>query len=555
MSKRRLSVAGMAAIAASAFLYACGGDGSGVDTLATSQTNCATARDIQLVNGKIATMAAGNPIVSSANIKNGRFVAVGDQGDRSATACTRVIDLGGRTVIPGLVDNHMHFVALGRRPGYDTPIETAASIADLQQLIRARALQAPQGEFITTIGGWNVNQFAENRMPTLAELDAAAPKHSVLITSAATRGATNSLGKAFFQAQNVTVGPNGELSTNADTLRAVFLLKNALTLDQLKRGTQDAMSWAAGLGLTTVMDMGSNVFTGTETDSIGAFSPYTGYDPVLALSKEDKLKIRLRLNYITLDTTAELPLLTARLQNAFRNFGNDMLKTVCMGESVWTLSGPGAVGQGVPAAPYADAVRKVAERGECYEQHSLTLASDKAITDVWEKVNAAIPIKDFRWRVAHVPFIDQPTVNRLKAMGAGLTLHAVLTSGPPYRMIVDSGIQVGAGSDGRNSLPGNPWTVLQYMVTGKDRAGALINVGQTLTRAEALRLYTVANGWFSNEEDLLGSVEVGKLADVAVLSNNFLDAVEVPDDSIGRLTSLLTIVDGKVVHDTGAIKR
>ena len=517
---------------------------------------CDGAKDLQLVNGRIVTMDDKNSTVFSANIKNGKFVAVGDTGDRRPATCTQVLDLGGRTAIPGLIDNHIHIVALGRRPGHDTPFDTAGSISEALQLVRERAMKVPQREFITTIGGWTAEQFLEKRMPTLAELDTAAPNHPVLISNAANLGAVNTAGKAFFQSKGVPVTTGGEIALGNDTLRAVFILKDAMTLDQLKRNTQDTMAWAAGLGLTTVMDMGSNTFTGTAADSIGAFSPYTGYEPLLALARENKQIIRYRLNYISLDTTPELPDLTARLQNAFRRFGSDMLKTVCMAESVWTLRGPGAVGMAVPAAPFKDAVKKVAEAGDCHEQHSLTLVSDMAITSVWEQVNATNPIKDLRWRLAHVPQIDQPTINRVKALGAGLAVHLNPGSGPPYRMIVDSGIRVGAGSDGRNSLPGNPWAVLQYMVTGKKgAAGDVINRGQTLTRLEALRLYTASNGWFSFEENALGSVEVGKLADIVVLNKNYLDAGEVPDDAINRLSSQLTIVDGKVVHDTGSVSR
>ena len=190
-------------------------------------------------------------------------------------------------------------MALGRRPGHETSFDTAASIAEIQQLLRERARNAPHGEFITTIGGWSAEQLGENRLPTLAELDAAAPDHPVLVvTNTAKRAATNGLGRAFFQTRNVAINPNGEIAARVDILRAVSILKNAMTFEQLKRNTQYAMSWAAGLGLTNVMDMGSNVFTATDTDSIGAFSPSTGYDPLLALAKENKLKIRYRLNYI-----------------------------------------------------------------------------------------------------------------------------------------------------------------------------------------------------------------------------------------------------------------
>ena len=124
-------------------------------------------------------------------------------------------------------------------------------------------------------------------------------------------------------------------------------------------------------------------------------------------------------------------------------------------------------------------------------------------------------------------------------------------AGPPYRMIVDSGIKVGAGSDSAQISALNPWLMLYYMTTGRNSSGVLINAGQTLTRQEALRLYTVENGWFSKEEDKLGSIEPGKLGDVVVLNGDYFS---VPDESLKSLRSVLTVVGGKIVHDEGVLR-
>src|SRR5688572_7705853 len=149
---------------------------------AGAQTNaCSWARDLRLVNGRIHTMDSRNSIVREATIQDGRFAYVGEIGKAVLSPCTQVINLGGRTVVPGLIDNHNHIVALGLRPGHDTRLENAFSIAAVQAVIRARAKALPAGAFITSLGGWNPRQLAEKRPPTLAELDAAAPSHPVLI--------------------------------------------------------------------------------------------------------------------------------------------------------------------------------------------------------------------------------------------------------------------------------------------------------------------------------------------------------------------------------------
>jgi predicted amidohydrolase YtcJ len=165
------------------------------------------ARDLKLVNGKIATMDKRNTVASEVTIRNGRIQAGG-----AATACTKVINLHGRTAIPGIIDNHNHIVLLGMRPGHDIRLETAASIADVQTMIEARAKTVPGGAFITALGDWNIKQFAEKRLPTLAELDTAAPINPVLINGGGGT-VTNSLGKAFFEGKGVMVNPPGSSPT------------------------------------------------------------------------------------------------------------------------------------------------------------------------------------------------------------------------------------------------------------------------------------------------------------------------------------------------------
>ena len=170
---------------------------------------------MKLVNGKIHTFDARNSIVSSATIKNGKFVEVGDDGHSDGGPCMQVINLGGRTAIPGLVDNHNHFILLGLRPGHDTRLETAASIADVQAAIRARTKTVKAGQWITAMGGWTPGQFKENRLPTLAELDAAAPNNPVLVFNSFIGPATtNTPGKTFLSGKGVTVDGAGNIAAD-----------------------------------------------------------------------------------------------------------------------------------------------------------------------------------------------------------------------------------------------------------------------------------------------------------------------------------------------------
>jgi predicted amidohydrolase YtcJ len=517
---------------------------------------CDDSRDLRLVNGKILTMDPKNSILSSVTIQDGRF----DFSGGKVSPCTKTVNLRGRTAVPGLIDNHNHIVLLGIRPGYDTRLETAASIKDVQDAIAARAKSVPAGKFITAMGGWNPAQFAEKRLPTLQELDAAAPDHPVLMVLAFTGpAATNTAGKAFFAGKGIEVSAAGAIAANAPTLAALNALRSIQTFDDKKRGTLDAQAYSVSVGVTTNVDMGAFNMPGVPDlqesfvfDGVASSDPFHMYDAFMALRRENKLAARLRLFFLSMDTKPNVPILSDRLRNSFDGFGDDMLRVSGIGEfaTVWPL-----FGNVTPPPNYEAALQLVAKQGWPFQQHSLSLAEDQLTASTFEKVNAVTPISKLRWSVAHVPRIDQATVNRFKAVGAGIAVHpfeylaGAQGAGPPMRMIVDSGIHVGAGSDSAQISTLDPWLMIYYMVTGKNAAGVLINAGQTLTRQEALRLYTANNGWFFREEDKLGSIEVGKLADVVVLSDDFLDPAKVPDEAIKRVKSVLTVVGGQVVYD------
>jgi predicted amidohydrolase YtcJ len=203
---------------------------------------CADSGSLRLFNGRIHTMDRRNSVVSEVTIQEGRFAYVGPARNAKLDPCTTSIDLRARTAVPGLVDNHNHVVLLGIRPGYDTRLETARSIADVQAMIKARAKQVPSGRFITAMGGWNPAQFAEKRLPTSAELDAAAPDHPVIVYQAFTGpAAVNSRAKAFFAAKGIAVNDTGIIAANTPSVAALDALRAAQTFEDQKRGTLDAM--------------------------------------------------------------------------------------------------------------------------------------------------------------------------------------------------------------------------------------------------------------------------------------------------------------------------
>jgi len=501
-----------------------------------------------------------------------RIRIVGDRVDRlgapgfdrmGQTACTDIVDLGGRTVIPGIIDNHNHIVLLGIRPGHDTRLEAASSIDEALAILAARAAGLPDGEWITAIGGYDLPQLVPDgtgRFPTLAELDSAVPDHPVFLQiSFAGPAATNSRGKAFFESRGIEVAADGALAggfamPNATT-QALYSLRQMQTFEDRKRGTLDALRYAAGLGITTHLDQGGFPAAGTDADGAAHFDRYRAYDAVLALHEEGALINRIRINFLHMEADPATPELVARLNNVFPNFGSDLLRVVGIGE--FTAGTSPIIAQA--SETWLAGTRRVAQAGWRNENHSLTQGDFPVIVDGWEQIHNEMPapgISNLRWVLAHAPFITREYADKLDAMGAGVSVlggwryisGSAQQNGPPFRMLADSGVRMGMSSDGMQISPMNPWLGLYYVVTGRNARGELINARQTLTRNEALALYTAANGWFLAEEDVLGTLELGKYADLVVLSDDYFDAAAVSDEAIKDLHSVLTIVGGEIVH-------
>jgi predicted amidohydrolase YtcJ len=514
----------------------------------------AAVADLILTNGRIHTMDTRNSIVGALAVRNGRFVAVGGQMP-SRGAGTRVVDLRGRTVIPGIIDAHNHFVNLGNRPGYHTILENARSIRDIQQTLSDRRRDVPAGEFITAMGGWHTNMFAERRLPTRTELDEAVPDRPVfLLQTFNGPSATNSPGKAFFERDPnpVVVADNGAIAGGMPSTTALYKLRLQQTLETKMRGTVDAWRYSASLGLTAHLDQVGLGSPGplTPNQSLAAFDPYRMYDAWQELYRQGRAFIRLQTNFSANQNDPQLPMLRERLKNQFPFFGSDLLMTGGIGESAAPGDGAGDV--------WLAAQRLVAEARWRNENHALSLANLENEVAGYEKVHAQFPISDLRWVIAHVPFATTDLLNRLKAIGAAVQLTgwrylqgSATNNGSPFRLVLDNGIRAGLHSDSAHISPLNPWLHIYYAVTGVNAAGEPINVEQKISRQEALRLYTRENGWFLRMEQKLGSIEIGKLADVAVLSDDYL---AVTDEQIKRIRSVMTIVDGKIVHDAGVLK-
>ena len=536
---------------------------------ASAQSTGAALEDettLVLVNGKIHTMDARDTIVNTVSIRHDRIVGVGGRAPKAGRG-VRVIDLRGRTVVPGLVEPHIHIVSLGNRPGYHTVLENTTSIQEVQETLAARRKSVPEGAWITSMGGWHPNQWREHRHPTLVELDAAVPDRPVLLYERFTGPcATNSLGKKFFDAADagakvhpdivpVKVAGNGAIAAAGFTgggpsASALFYLRRMQTFEDKKRSTLDAMQYSASVGLTSHLDQVLFPTPGPlhPNQVLSNLDQYRMYDAWIALHREGKTIVRLQMNFLQNQNDPQLPELKERLRNQFPFFGDDMLRTGAIGEWAAPLAS-GAV--------WREAQHLVGEAGWRNENAVQNLAGLRQVVEGYEEVNREHDITKLRWVVHHVPEVNKDLLDRLKALGCGVEMGAFrwvtsadpkVAAGPPFRTIFDHGIQVGMHGDGVHIAPLNPWLHIYYAVTGKNSFGDQANPGQQLTRAEALQLFTRNNSWFLRMEEKIGTIETGKLADLAVLDRDYFT---VPEADLKQIRSALTIVNGKIVHDTG----
>jgi predicted amidohydrolase YtcJ len=493
--------------------------------------------DLAFVNGKIHTMDAASRVVPQVLISNGRFVAAGN--NISISRSVRRVDLKGKTVIPGIIDAHNHIVLVGNRPGWHTPLEHVFTIPEALAALQARSAGVPRGEFITTIGPISAMQFAERRLPTLAELDAV--NRPVYLQAAQGGTRTNTEGKAWLEARGVTVAADGAITGPALGLALQTLRKELLTPKARKRTALGALQYYATLGITTHRDCGA--FHADEASgAVASENTYAMHNPFLAIHREGQMPARLRIDFLHQDSptaTPPLPTLSQRLKNSFPFFGDEWIKTGGIGEFT---------GGGI------DGLRAIAKAGWRAEDHALNLAGVTRLITDRETVNAEIPLANLRWIISHVPEFPLDLANRMNAMGMGVLLgwgplRSGTTVGPPYRMLMSHPIHKGYHSDGGDITIINPWLNFSTIVTGRNLAGQPILGDQTLTRQEVLWLATAANKWFIEEDDL-GSIEAGNRADLAVLDR---DGFTVSDEDFKHTRSLLTVVGGRIVHNDGIV--
>ena len=523
--------------------------------------------DTILINGKFLTLDERSTVAQALAVSGDTITATGTSADieKLAGPRTRRVDLDGRTVIPGLIDSHIHAIRAGLKFSTEVSWIGTATIPEAMDRIRAAALYAKPGAWLVVGGGWTPTQFAERRRPTQSELIAAAPQHAIYVQlfyraallspngmkQLAIDGDASLPPNAKLE-RGEDGQPNGWISGDTAAITGLYAKLPSPTLDESLDGTRRFFRELNRLGVTGVIDPGGHNLAPEE------------YAALLRLWREDGLTVRVAYSISAPrlgNELADYQLLTRFLP---MGVGNAMLRFNGIGERVtWGLYNNDAPSDAQKDEFYRVA-RWAAEQGLALTAHWNNDRSVHHLLDIFERVDRETPIRDFRWSVAHLHDASDASLSRMKALGVGWLMQNglhfaaasfiagrgdAMTRAPPIKSALRLGVRIGGGTDAHRVMSYNPYVSLKWMTDGRTVDGLPTRgAGELVTREEALRLYTSGSAWFAFDETKRGTLEPGRLADLAVLERDYLT---VPDEDLLRLRSHLTMVGGTIVHADG----
>jgi predicted amidohydrolase YtcJ len=535
-----------------------------------------------LMNGRIATQDERRSFAQAVAIQDVRFAAVGSNEQIMAHRGTKseIIDLGGRTMIPGLNDSHMHPIRGGLNYNMELRWDGVPSLADALRMLKEQAARTPPPQWVRVVGGWTELQFAERRMPTLDEINRAAPDTPVFVLHLYDRAFLNGAAlRAVGYTKDTPAPVGGEIQRdkqgtptglliarpNASILYSTLAKGPKLSLEGQLNSTRHFMRELNRFGVTSAIDAG------------GGFQNYPDdYEVINELHKRGEMTLRLAYNLFTQKPKDELADFRQWTQLTKPGAGDDFYRVNGAGEMlVYSAADFEDFLEPRPDMPptmeseLKAVIRHLVENRWPFRLHA---TYDETITralNVYEEINRDIPFAGLHWFFDHCETISDRNIERIKALGGGIAIqHRMAFQGeyfvdrygakqaertPPIRRMLELGVPVGAGTDATRVASYNPFVALYWLVTGKTVGGtALYPENNRLERMEALRLYTVGSSWFASDEGKKGSIAPGQLADLAVLSADYFS---IPEEQIKQLESVLTIVGGKVVYAAGEFSR
>ena len=532
---------------------------------------------IILHNGKITTLDPRRPEADAVAIDDGRFTSVGSEAEvfELRGPQTQVIDLGGRRVIPGLNDSHLHVIRGGLNFNMELRWDGVPSLADALRMLKEQARRTPPPQWVRVIGGWNEFQFAERRMPTLEEINDASADTPVFVLHLYDRALLNGAAlRACGYTKDTPNPPGGEIQRdkqgnptgmliarpNAMILYATLAKGPKLPPEQQANSTRHFMRELNRLGVTSCIDAG------------GGFQNYPDdYKIIEDLHRRGEMTVRIAYNLFTQRPKQEVDDFSKWVKMTRPGDGSDFYRMNGAGEMLVFSAAdfedfleprPDLVGS--LEQELTPVVRLLAENRWPFRLHATYDESITRFLNVFDAVNREVPFNGLRWFFDHAETVTERNLERIRALGGGVAVqHRMAFQGeyfinrygadaashsPPIKKMLAMGIPVGAGTDATRVASYNPWVSLYWMVSGNTLGGTnLYPAANRLDRLEALRRYTVGSAWFSGEETKKGAIMPGQLADLSALTADYFS---VSEEEIKRIESALTIVDGKIVYGT-----
>ena len=544
----------------------------------------AGAADIVLLNGRITTMDPARPEATALAARDGTFVAVGSDDEMQGLIgpFTQVIDAKGQRVIPGLNDSHTHAIRGAVNYNLEVRWDGVDSLEEGLHLLRQQAERTPTGQFIRVAGGFSEFQFKEKRLPTVAELDAVAPNHPVLIHHLYKLTLLNTKAVEYFGYD--TPGhpeyPGGIIEKDAggNATGRVLAAPSGLVMyktlsaapklsirDQINSSLQyfDELN---SLGVTSVSDAGGGGMEFPDADP---------YKVIRWLHTRGMLTTRIGYHSFPQHKGQELSDYQRWTKDIRAGQGDDMLKFVGAGENLgWASYDYEIFADARPdidkdAEDYQTKVMTVLGEGEWpFRQHITYNETGERLLPVYEAVAKGAGLTP-GWFVDHVETFTPQNLERIAKLGGGIALQnriqfqaedfianygaEALKKTPNFRAILDLGVPVGGGTDATRVTSFNPWYSIQWMTTGLSRGGLpMYDDANLISREEALRIWTTGSAWFTGDAGRKGAITPGQMADFTVLDRDYF---AVTDSEIAKLKSDLTVVAGNVVYGAGGFAR
>jgi len=534
------------------------------------------APDTILFNGKIVTVDDHFSTQQAIAIKADLITAVGSNEtiQALADADTRQVDLAGRTVIPGLIDNHLHMLRASEYWPNEARLDGVSSRAEALSILSEKSNSLPDGAWLMCLGGWTENQFADNRDDfTLDELDEIAPNRPVFLQSTYDHALVNSVwlnqmdiaiqgaqstgdGLASHVIRDASGIATGRLNGGTPMVAKAIEKFPEVSPERQLEGIKSSLSYLNSIGLTGMYDPG------------GLGINEQTYTRIHNLADESGLTVRV---FHTLfggvpSTVEDAQAIVKQIENSRPFQGNQTIDLIGIGEIYYTPFHWDSLFEAkTPTAEDIATAKSIltaaAKGGWQLQTHALQPGTIDVLLDVMTEVNAEYPLRQLRWSVTHGDLVDSETVERMKQLGMNLQLRSisVLTQPrryrlieemgeaaydvPPFRMVQNSGIPYGLGTDGTKASQINPFVTLWWAVSGRALNGDLV-LRQTLTREEALIAHTRSNAYLMFQENYMGSLRPGLLADMLILDRDYMT---VPVDEIKEIRPVATIVGGDVV--------